>query len=476
MTKQSELKRKEEIAAKYRAQGEAAKARYDRIAELRKNNADLQKKAYLIVKDINAAEEVIKNLQNQINALDINEDSAEIQVLAGKIESWKRIIAGKKTTLQTTTNQIKQNKTALAKMISGGPGAGGAANPSASASASSSVPSTADGSSRTEQTNNGGGANDWKKGGYKYNAPLVKNAYFTSLRGINESLQGKMANEVYVDQGNWGDARSAWQNNVGGRGTLQMSREHFSLISETQVSPIKNDPQLYGFKFLYNPEKVGMAWGIMDQMDPTYVASGDDPFSAISAGLMSSSVTFNLILNRIEDFKYLSPEGQFLTDPNPYPITIPTEDRFEIFEKGTMYDIEYLFKTLNGPKASFISKLNGKTADRGWLRPSIVELHLGARMRYKVRVQNLAINHAIFNARMVPIFSTVQLTVGRFNDGPELSEAQKLSSASYGGTGAGGKYIGSRWYSADMLANMGTSASSNTSVTTPVTPRRTLLR
>jgi hypothetical protein len=76
-------------------------------------------------------------------------------------------------------------------------------------------------------------------------------------------------------------------------------------------------------------------------------------------------------------------------------------------------------------------------------------------MRYKVRVQNLAINHAIFNARMVPIFSTVQLTVGRFNDGPALSEAQKLASASYGGTGAGGRYIGSNFYTAAQLAAMG---------------------
>jgi hypothetical protein len=457
MTKQAELKRKDDLIAKFKAQGQAAQERQNRIKGFRQDLDTLRAQRTQAHTEVVRLEKLKTNTQNQIETLDPNDpgEAAQIGVLAARIESYNTTITKTKNGITAIDLKIIRTQSALNNQISGGPGAAGAANPSASSSSSSSVPSTADGSSRTEQTKNGGGANDWKKGGYKYNAPLVKNAYFTSLRGINESLQGKMANEVYVDQGNWNDARNAWQNNVGGRGTIQMSREHFSLISETQVSPIDNDPQLYGFKFLYNPEKVGMAWGIMDQMDPTYVASGDDPFAAISAGLMASSVTFNLILNRIEDFKYFTLGGGFLTDPNPYPITIPTEDRFEIYEKGTMYDIEYLFKTLNGPKASFTSKLNGKTSDRGWLRPSIVELHLGARMRYKVRVQNLAVNHAIFNARMVPIFSTVQLTVGRFNDGPPLSEAQKVASASYGGTGAGGKYIGSRWYSAEALAKLG---------------------
>lgn len=457
MTKQSDLKRKDDLVAKYKDQGKAAQERLNRIKGFRQDLKDLALQKFKAINEVNRLEKLKSNNQKTIDTLDINNpaEAAQIEVLANQIKTYETSIAKTKEGINDLSLKIVRTQAALNTQINGGPGAAGAANPSAPASPSSSVPTTADGSSRTEQTKNGGGADDWKKGGYTYNAPLVKSAYFTSLSGINESLQGKMANEVYVDQGNWNDARKAWQNNIGGRGTIQMSREDMAVIAETQVSNITADPKLYGFKFLYNPEKVGMAWGIMDQMDPTYVASGDDPFSAISAGLMSSSVTFNLILNRIEDFKYFTVGGGFLTDPNPYPITIPTEDRLEIFEKGTMYDIEYLFKTLNGPRATFVSNLNGITADRGWLRPSIVELHLGARMRYKVRVQNLAINHAIFNARMVPIFSTVQLTVGRFNDGPKLTEAQKLASASYGGTGAGGRYIGSNFYTAAQLAAMG---------------------
>jgi hypothetical protein len=459
MTKQADLKRKDELIAKFKAQGKASQERQNRIKGFRQDIDTLKAQRTQARAEVVRLEKLKTNTQNEIETLDPNDpgEAAQIEVLAARIESYNTDITKTKNGITAIDLKLVRTQSALNTQITGGPGAGGAANPSASSSSSSSAPSTADGSSRTEQTKNGGGANDWKKGGYTYNAPLVKAAYFTSINGISESLQGKMANEVYIDQGNWDDARKAWQNNIGGRGTIQMSREHLAVISEaqTRISDLKYDPKLYGFKFLYNPEKVGMAWGIMDQMDPTYVASGDDPFAAISAGLMSSSVTFNLILNRIEDFKYFTIGGGFLHDPNPYPITIPTADRLEIFEKGTMYDIEYLFKTLNGPNAVFTSNLNGITADRGWLRPSIVELHLGARMRYKVRVQNLAINHAIFNARMVPIFSTVQLTVGRFNDGPALTDAQKVNSRYYGGTGAGGRYIGSTFYSAAQLAAMG---------------------
>ena len=34
---------------------------------------------------------------------------------------------------------------------------------------------------------------------------------------------------------------------------------------------------------------------------------------------------------------------------SPYGETVPIEDLQEIYRKGTMYDLEYLFKTINGP-------------------------------------------------------------------------------------------------------------------------------
>jgi hypothetical protein len=325
-------------------------------------------------------------------------------------------------------------------------------NPSGASTAT--TPAVTNDGSRVTTSTNGGGANDWKKG-YKYNAPMVKSAYFQSNKGISQSLQGKSTQGNNLQIGAWNDGKEAWRGTKGGRGVIQMDRESISTIREAQEqTQIKLDNNMYGFKFLYNPKEVGMAWGIMDQMDPTYVASGQDAFQVISAGLMSSSVTIQLILNRIEDMSYLDADGNYNTATSPYPGTeVPLKDRKEIYEKGTMYDIEYLFKTLNGPRGEFLSEINGTTADRGWLRPSIVELHLGARMRYRVRVQSLSVSHTMFNTRMVPIFSSISLTVGRFNDGGAI-QAEGVGSAtarnSYGNGGGG--YVGGTWLNAEDWA------------------------
>lgn len=302
--------------------------------------------------------------------------------------------------------------------------------------------------------------------GYKYNAPMVRSAYFTSAKGVSESLVGVTNDGNFVDQGSYQDAMKAWNGTTGGRGTIQMDRKFTNALAksqENQVTPL--DTQMYGFKFLYNPKEVAMAWGVMDKMDPEYIASGTDPFNVISAGLMSATIQVTILLNRIGDFAYINQYGYnsgfggTAESPdavlerirqtgnsavnNPYPEDVNTSEIVEIYKKGTMYDIEYLLRTLNGPHATFVSKLNGKTADRGWLRPSIVELHLGAGMRYRVRVAELAVTHTVFNSRMVPILSSVRLTLGRFNDGPETGGNGATLTSPYGSRG--GSYVGSRF-------------------------------
>ena len=270
---------------------------------------------------------------------------------------------------------------------------------------------------------------------HKYNAPMVSEAYFGTQSFTNTVLDGK-----FVDQGKYGDAREAWKGVTGGRGTIQMDQRFLSTFTTNSFdkAKVKFDLQKYGFKFLYNPTTVSMAWGLMSSMDPFYEAQQMDKFQVVASSLMSSTVSFQLMLNRIKDFDYIDSTGlrsgaipQYVNTStlagiqaastlknNPYPETVPNEDLAEIYNKGTMYDLEYLFKTINGPDGTFVSDLNGTTADRGWMRPTIVELHLGNSMRYRVRVSEFAVNHLMFNNRMVPLLSTVTLTCSRFVDGP----------------------------------------------------------
>jgi hypothetical protein len=262
------------------------------------------------------------------------------------------------------------------------------------------------------------GANFELSADYKYNAPLVSYMYLG--KGISADVLGEnLGTEGFpINAPVFSDAYSAWRGVNGGRGTIQMDREYVKKIAKSQKEAIALDTQMYGFKFLYNPTTVSMGWGVQTMMDPPYQSSGEDIFNPISAGLITSTVVFEVLLNRIADFSHLNADGSFTGD-NPYgQFDIPIEERKQIYDRGTMYDLEYFFKTINGPRATFTSKFNGSTADAGWLLPSSLELHLGAGMRYRIRINEVSINHAMFNPRMVPILSTVRFVCGRYNDGP----------------------------------------------------------
>lgn len=284
-----------------------------------------------------------------------------------------------------------------------------------------------------------------------YNAPMVSKAYF---RGI----QTEILNGNYVDAGNYTDAMSAWSIDpetgqpIGGRGTIQMDRQTNTAAVVAQAQQKTNftgtvDPTPYGFKFLYNPQTVGMSWGAIAATDPVYQASGQDPFIPGTSNLVSSFIEFSILLNRIEDFNYINKNG-LIANPSAIPTSVntntlagiqaastiakspypqfatknndPTPEFKAIYEKGTMYDLEYLFKTMHGQGAYAAYKsvlMGGVTSDPGWLPVRPVELHLGNKLRYRVRISNLSVNHTIFNSRMVPILSTVNITCARYWDG-----------------------------------------------------------
>jgi hypothetical protein len=213
---------------------------------------------------------------------------------------------------------------------------------------------------------------------------------------------------------------------TGAKGAIQMSQDLASDISsnthgtgKNPATGLKNDMTPYGFKFLYNPTSVGMTWGIVESFSPQFEQSGQDIATAVGNGLLASTVTFSLILNRIEDMSYIkNSNGDFITDnTSPYPYTVDSTERGLIYDRGTMYDLEYLFRATGGYNSQYISSVGGlTTADKGWLMPMPVELHLGANLRYLVRVSSLDINHAIFNERMVPVFTTVNMTCTRYYD------------------------------------------------------------
>ena len=283
--------------------------------------------------------------------------------------------------------------------------------------------------------NPGGSGGSGKSQSYFYNAPLVKDAYFNPLSPQRKEL----GSELFVDAGKYTDALTqAWKGR-GGRGTIQMDRtiNPNIAINAIRKAGVKNqylDKNLYGFKFLYNPTTVSMGWGVSAEVNPTYENLGMDAASPMALGLIQSNITFEILLNRIEDFKYISSTG--LKDPaiDPYPYSVDSKDLKEIYKKGTMYDLDYLFKVVMGFNATYKSTLNGLTADRGWISNIAVELHLGDGLRYRVRISSLDVNHIIFNERMVPILSKVSMQCTRYYDSPLSAQDKTSIKSSSGGT------------------------------------------
>jgi hypothetical protein len=293
------------------------------------------------------------------------------------------------------------------------------------------------------------GNNAGKTGGravfpYKFNAPMVRGAYFNPTSITSKSID---EDNLSINYAPYQDALDAWKNAKPAKGALQMDRE----FTQNQINNFdpsnaktKLDLQMYGFRFLYNPKEVSMGWSTQGFVDPEFVPQ--DEALPISTNMTASYVTFSLVINRIEDMNFIDKNG-FVSaqakkfsattqapigdlDPaqrnriytanfianSPYPDSMSLEDLKEIYEKGTMYDLEYLFKTINGPAATFTNKYGIQTADRSYMRLAILELHLGNSMRYRGRITDLEVNHTIFNSRMIPLFSTVRISLARIND------------------------------------------------------------
>ena len=247
---------------------------------------------------------------------------------------------------------------------------------------------------------------------WQYNPPMVKAAYLSPT-----GLQRQDGTLSVSDPGSFSDAMNAWTDSSGARGAIQMSR-YYPYYSSTDTSgnvqKVIKDSQVYGFKFLYNPTTVSMGWGVSTAVDVAKLKAGALTPSSITDAASNSSITFSLVLNRMLDMNYVGPNG--ISNTDAYPFSISQNAAKGIYERGTMHDLEYLFRAVNGKDSDYNSGLNGKTSDFGWLNSFPVELHLGYRLRYLVRVTQISVEHKIFNERMVPIFSTVDVICKRLPD------------------------------------------------------------
>lgn len=265
-----------------------------------------------------------------------------------------------------------------------------------------------------------------------YNASSVKEAYFSNRTDF--------INKVMLSHNQPTVVRSAgdlWTSVLGSKGMIVTSEQvlkAWNSGSNKAQSSDYFDKHNYGFQFQYNPGTVAMNYFTSPNVDVTMITSGTEMFNLAGVSGSQGSVSFQIIINRIFDMQYYDEYGN-LQNPDRYAKAPATsQEEKDIYNKGTMYDLEYLLRVLMGTTMS--SYLRGEnTADMGWLPAIPVELHLGKSLRYLGVVNSLNINHMIFNERMTPIFSTVDIAFARLPDYPVSGQ---YSGGGGGGGGGGG--------------------------------------
>ena len=289
------------------------------------------------------------------------------------------------------------------------------------------------------QTPLGAYSNLQKSGGLPlyYNASSVRETYFTSRPSFQTAVRNNKLTTGLMQSSNQPSVVSAatdlWTSSQGSKGMIVTSEQvlkAWNSGSNKSNTADATDNHNYGFQFQYNPGTVSMSYFTSPNVDVTMMTSGQEMFNLAGVSGSQGSVSFQIIINRIFDMSYYTEYGTLKPgiDANDIYAKAPAANEFaDIYNKGTMYDVEFLLRVLMGTTMN--SYLRGeRTADMGWLPAMPVELHLGKSLRYLGTVNSLNLNHMIFNEKMVPMLTTVDIAFARLPDYPATGSNSGASS------------------------------------------------
>lgn len=167
----------------------------------------------------------------------------------------------------------------------------------------------------------------------------------------------------------------------------------------------------WGAQFHYNPTDISMS--AMGLNDPTlniesYMAMTDTQNLLGTFG----QINFQIYFNRIYDVNYPG-DHQYPQALSPAYGPKKGESQGSMLRRlGTQYDVEYLFRAVNGDPTMDIS-LGYETADKGVVIQRPVVLSLGPFV-YRGVVNSIAVNHIMFTPNMVPTFTSVSIGFSRW--------------------------------------------------------------
>jgi hypothetical protein len=195
----------------------------------------------------------------------------------------------------------------------------------------------------------------------------------------------------------------------------------------------------WGFQFLWNPTQIGTSV----QRNANLVPQAMDAFAG-RAPLFpgTEALSFVAVINRVNDFacfKSLSLPSTTLTDlskerldfilqgaasyyPKSAGAVQDTNNLIkELMARGTMADIEYIFKMINGDGANgttWTNALGRKTSDINFLAPTPVAVQFGPNadsLSYVGWVESISVSHQMFTEDMIPIHSEVTINMSTYS-------------------------------------------------------------
>lgn len=180
----------------------------------------------------------------------------------------------------------------------------------------------------------------------------------------------------------------------------------------------------WGFQFLWNPTQIGTSI----QRNANLVPQAMDGFAG-RAPLFpgTEALAFVAVIDRVNDFAcFKGDPTQAKYQTNMYSKSIgatPNTSQLidDLMRLGTMADIEYIFKMINGQGTNgtvWRNALGRQTADINFLAPTPVAVQFGPNadsLSYVGWVENISVNHAIFTEDMIPIHSEVTINMSTYS-------------------------------------------------------------
>lgn len=197
----------------------------------------------------------------------------------------------------------------------------------------------------------------------------------------------------------------------------------------------KDRKDRYGFRFLMNPTTVSESYSNTNGVDPiSFLKTLQQMKAPILAKESGASMDLELFLTRVDDMHILRMDNwQDFYGPEK----MTTEHREQLLSRGTMYDIEFLFRLVNVKRyPTWWSDI--PTADWGIFLPRPVIVSIGdtasiftdgtqavggavgnqdvTPLSIRALISSMSFEHQVFSAGMVPVVTTVHLQLERLFD------------------------------------------------------------